>query len=276
MTRYLEERGWLVHPADIVDGIDALQGFRDSRDVGLPYDLVVHAAAAGPNRKAIDTQRGNFPYNVMLDAAMFEWAIRTQQRRIVYLSSSAVYSNEIHMITGPRPFYENDAYPYRTFDTYGETKRFGEQLAVNARNAGVRVTVVRPFSGYGSDQSEDFPFGAFVGRARRREDPFMIWGNASQVRDWIHIDDICAAIMTLVEADVDAPVNICTGRGVTMRDLALLCHEAVGYAPRIDVDPTAPMGVLFRVGDPTLLHSYYTPKITIEEGVRWALNPRTA
>jgi hypothetical protein len=41
--------------------------------------------------------------------------------------------------------------------------------------------VVRPFSGYGADQSADFPFGAFTARAARREDPFLIWGDVPRI-----------------------------------------------------------------------------------------------
>ena len=260
---------------DCENGDDALDFFYDFPD-GLTYDLVVHAAARGPNRKAIDTDHGAFPYNVQLDAAMFEWAIRTQQPHVVYLSSSAVYPpTDRHGYPWPgHPYREIDVEPVNPHDVYGWTKLTGERMTWEARKAGVRITVVRPFSGYGEDQSEDFPFGAFVARAKRQENPFVIWGNAEQVRDFIHIDDVCAAIMALTHVNSAEPTNICTGVGTTMLQLAkLVCREA-GYVPAFQVDADAPLGVHYRVGDPSRLRQIYTPKITIEEGVKRAFQLR--
>lgn len=271
ITRHLELAGWNVVGTDSVWGTAGAPNFmmRDSL-----FDLVVHAAAAGPNRKAIDTQLGNFPYNVALDASLINWCIETKQRRLVYLSSSAIYSNSLNTGTfGPQPFTERQGMINSPSDVYGETKRIGEKMALQARDAGVAVHIVRPFSGYGEDQSEDFPFRAFVERAKRREDPFTIWGNADQVRDWIHIDDICRAIIALIELDYQEPVNLCTGVGTSMRQLAqLVVSRSIDkeYDPEFVVDTGAPMGVFHRVGDPALLHSIYVPQITIEEGVRRA------
>ena len=281
MRRHLESLGWKVTPVDLQPNDDAMHVFNTVDDCPV-YDLVVHAAAAGPNRRAIDEQKGNFPYNVMLDAAMFNWAIRTKQRHVVYLSSCAVYPAGLQDergwrttadrgFSGDRRLVEDMAFDGDPFDDYGHTKMIGERMAHAARSAGLNVTVVRPFSGYGEDQSEDFPFRAFIERARRRENPFTIWGNADQVRDWIHIDDICASIMTLVSADVQGPVNLCTGVGTTMRQLADLIIQTVGYDAALSVDTEAPMGVFYRVGHPGRLNEFYTPSISIEEGVQRAL-----
>lgn len=263
MARLLkEERGWSVVGVDYERGtrLEDMVRYETTR-----YDLVVHAAAAGPNRAAIDSQLANFPYNVGLDATMFEWAIRTKQPRFVYFSSCAVYSPTLMGTNDP---FREHILGGEPFDVYGSTKRIGERMAQQARKAGVGVLTVRPFSGYGEDQSLDFPFQAFVQRARSKEDPFTIWGNADQVRDWIHIDDICQAVYTLVGyGPFTEPINLCTGVGTSMLELKDLICKAAGYAPQTMVDQKAPMGMYWRVGDPGLLHNFYMPKISIEEGV---------
>ncbi len=296
MCEHLHQLGWDVYTMDprdktlasinaLTHGGDFSQWVNYSSKV---YDLVVHCAAAAPHRRAIDEQKANFPYNVMLDAAMFNWAIRTKQKHVVYLSSSAVYP--AHLQTGAHLGHgavtitggdldfrlrESDTEPIEEpADVYGMTKLIGERMAQQARDAGVPVTVVRPFSGYGEDQSEDFPFRAFIERARRREDPFTIWGNANQVRDWIHIDDIVRGIVAIVqeEGGIALPVNLCTGTPTTMLALAQqIVHSVPGYLPHLQVDETAPMGVFYRVGDPTLFNQFYTPTVTIEEGIKRAL-----
>lgn len=277
MTQHLVDNGWDVFGCDVVSvfgmhGRSMLEYLHDHE--ASQYDLIIHAAAAGPNRRAIDLELANFPYNVQLDAALFEWATRTRAKHVVYLSSSAVYPQDLQRLTLARPIVENDVDPYQLdepADVYGMTKLIGERMARQAQRAGIPVTIVRPFSGYGEDQSDDFPFRAFIERARRREDPFTIWGNAHQVRDFIHISDIVTAIMKLVELNVQMPVNLCTGRGTSMQELAHMVIDAVGYDPIIKVDENAPLGVMYRVGSTERLTQVYTPQITLEEGVARAL-----
>lgn len=267
-----------------------------SRTAPDPFDLVVHCAAAAPHRRAIDTRHDHLAYDVSLDAMFFDWAVRTGQRRLLYVSSSAVYP--VALQTGE--LRERDGTPARLSEVdvsqslppnvwahlakmvlppdanYGWTKLIGEAMAERTTRVGTPVTVVRPFSGYGEDQGTDWPFGAFVDRARRREDPFTIWGSDSQVRDWIHVSDVVAGALELVDAEVTEPVNICTGVGTSVRELANLVihhsrHDEGEYDPVLHVDRDAPLGVHHRVGNPARLERWYRPIITLDEGVRRAL-----
>lgn len=214
------------------------------------YDLVVHAAARSPHRQAIDTAPGMHLYNAMLDAVLFNWAAATGQRHVLYLSSCAVLDHDL--------------------DAYGQTKLHGERLAGWARDCGVPVTVVRPYSGYGEDQGVDWPFGAFVNRARRRDDPFQIRGDGTQVRDWIHIDDVVRGALAVAASGTTIPVSLCTGVGTTMNRLAQLVTDAAGYRPTFDHVVDRHAGSAYRVGDPTVLHSFYVPEVTVEQGVKRA------
>ncbi|WP_433520137.1 NAD-dependent epimerase/dehydratase family protein (plasmid) [Nonomuraea sp. CA-143628] len=277
MEAELLRRGWSVDVCDIDDyagGIDAHDIFRACRDV---YDLVVHAAATAPHRAAIDGLPMNMALDLALDAAMFEWAVRTGQRRVLYLSSSAAYPIDYQRdFATARPLSEAmvrfDRYNIGTPDaSYGWAKLTGERMAAAAVLAGLPVHVVRPFSGYGEDQGVDWPFGAFLDRARRREDPFLIWGTGEQVRDWIHIDDVVTGALAVVDADVREPINLCTGVGTSMRDLAaMMCAEA-GYRAAFDLREDAPAGVACRVGDPTRMLDVYRPGVSLAEGVRRAM-----
>jgi nucleoside-diphosphate-sugar epimerase len=144
-------------------------------------------------------------------------------------------------------------------------------MAAQARRAGLPVTVVRPYSGYGEDQSTDFPFGAFVARAKRREDPFTIWGDGGQVRDWIHVDDLVAGALAVVDSGVEEPVSLCTGIGTSMFDLASMMIREVGGPETFLFDGDKPAGVSVRVGDPTRMLEFYTPQVTLAEGIKRAL-----
>lgn len=275
MRRALEQRKWDVFGCDVkAPSYTNAHAVFKNHNTTAKFDLVVHAAYWVGGRAAIDGQPDNFAKNIELDAAMFNWAVVTGQSRVLYFSSSAAYPISLQ---GPGVFgrlTEDEIdlnWPEQPDGRYGLAKLVGEQVAAAARESGLKVTVVRPFSGYAADQDETYPFRAFLERARRREDPFEVWGNARQVRDFIHIDDVIAGALAVVDSETTDPVNLCTGQATTLGDLALLMTSASNYGPIITIDETKPMGVMNRVGDPSRFFQYYEPKITIEQGVHDAL-----
>jgi len=249
MTMELIRRGYDVTGVDIAPGrfgwqADMLAWLHHDRS---RYELVVHAAAVAPHRAAIDKAPSTAVTNRLLDVSLFEWAVRTGQEHVLYFSSCAVL----------------DA---TDLDEYALTKVQGENLARLARKTGLRVTVVRPFSGYGEDQSDNHPFRAFVERAKSRQDPFVLWGDGQQTRDWIHIDDVVHESLLAVECQMESPVSLCTGIGTSMRTLAgLICAEA-GYEPEFKTLPGHHPGVARRVGTPAFIRK----KIDLVEGIRRA------
>jgi nucleoside-diphosphate-sugar epimerase len=284
VTRELVARGYAVTGIDLVPGTpagvevdllgNALELFRDD---GRRFELVVHAAAVVGGRTMIDGRPLELAaVDLELDAALWRWALRTRPGRIVYLSSSAAYPVKYQRLDlGHRleeGLIDHRAAILGTPDaTYGLVKLVGERLALEAAGEGLAVTVVRPFSGYGADQALDYPFPAFIDRARRRADPFDVWGTGRQVRDFVHIDDVVAAIVALVDAEVDGPVNIGTGRPTSFLELAELVTAAAGYTPTIRTLEDAPVGVEYRVADTRQLEHHYTPRITLEAAIAEAL-----
>lgn len=251
--------------------------FRETLHEGRAFDqpdVIVHCAAVSPHRAAIDNPKSFMgAENLALDSAMFRWVRWINPGHIVYISSSAAYPINAQGFSTSERLTECDInleYVESPDGIYGWTKLTGEYLAFLANKSGIPTSVVRPFSGYGTDQSIAFPFGAFRNRALSRLDPFKIWGNGSQVRDWVHVDDIVRAILQVIKIRPDKPVNIGTGVGTSMRELAHLMVDAAGYAPEFAFELSAPSGVEYRVCDPTRLHIMYVPKISIEEGVRRA------
>jgi nucleoside-diphosphate-sugar epimerase len=274
MSAALERAGYAVTGIDLVDGIDARDVFRFD---DTHFDLVVHLAAVVGGRATIEGAPLRLAVDLAIDAELFGWALRTRPGRIVYYSSSAAYptalQDPIGQAVGRLREDDINLAAIATPDlTYGWAKLTGEMLAAHAEAEGLRVHVLRPFSGYAGDQDECYPFPAFIARAARRADPFEVWGTGEQVRDFIHIDDVVAGTLAAIAADVPGPVNLCTGRGVSFNELAALVTTAAGYTPRVQHRLDAPVGVAYRVGDPTKLHTVYTPRITLEEGIARALS----
>lgn len=235
------------------------------------YDLVIHCAAVVGGRAKIDGDPLAIADNLSIDAALFRWAVRAKPRHLVYFSSSAAYPVQLQQRGCTAPLREewiNDCIALPD-QTYGWAKLTGERLAQQARREGVNVHVVRPFSGYGTDQDDDYPFPAFMARARRGDNPFDIWGDGTQVRDFIHIDDVVAAVMLMVENDISGPVNLGTGVATSFRELA---HMVTKRMPALRFHRDKPVGVHWRVADVTALHRFYVPRISLAEGIEraWA------
>jgi nucleoside-diphosphate-sugar epimerase len=287
------ERGYRCTTVDLPT--DLVDWFDEWTDVKGPvryaqhdtYDLVVHLAYVVGGRAGIDGNRSALAENVRLDSELFRWAVTTKQPHVLYFSSSAAYPIELQSgyadpdlgIPANYRLHEDDCNQYSGLPDadYGWAKLTGERLAANARAQGVTVSVVRPFSGYGSTQSRDYPFTAILERAENGDN--TVWGPPGQTRDWIHIDDVVKGALAV--ADLDAavlgwcgPVNLCTGVPTEMGALSLKIQEIAGVrGPRIvNYLEDKPTGVMYRVGDPTkMLRYYYTPQISLEEGIHRAL-----
>jgi nucleoside-diphosphate-sugar epimerase len=238
------------------------------------FDLVVHLAAIVGGRATIEGEPLSVAVDLAIDSELFQWALRTKPGRIIYYSSSAAYPIKLQDYGSTHHLTESDIdlNNIQSPDyTYGWAKLTGEMLASYAEKEGLRVHVFRPFSGYGEDQSLDYPFPSFVKRGVDKANPFTIWGSGNQVRDFIHMKDVVAATLEAVRQDIQGPVNLGLGRVTSFNDLATLVANECGYSPEFERIIGAPEGVQYRVCDPTKMLSFYTPKITLEEGIKIAV-----
>ncbi len=257
---------------DIKNGIDARKFFATDETC---FDLVVHLAAIVGGRATIEGEPLSVAVDLAIDSELFQWALRTKPGRIVYYSSSAAYPIKLQDYGSTHQLVETDIdlNDIQSPDyTYGWAKLTGEMLAGYAEKEGLRVHVFRPFSGYGEDQSLDYPFPSFIKRGVDKANPFKIWGSGNQVRDFIHMDDVVAATIEAVRQDVQGPINLGLGRPTSFNELAALVSSECGYSPEIEHVLGAPEGVQYRCSDPAKMLSFYTPKISLEEGISRAVN----
>lgn len=259
-----------------ITGIDIKNG-RDVRDFfakdDTKFDVVIHLAAIVGGRATIEGNPLAVASDLAIDADLFQWALRTRPGHLVYFSSSAAYPIFLQRAEYKQKLKEWDINldHIRTPDlTYGWAKLSGEKLASYARAEGLNITILRPFSGYGTDQSLDYPFPSFIKRGREKEAPFNVWGKGTQVRDFIHIEDIVRATFEAITNKVEVS-NLCSGRATSFIELAELVMMQAGYLAEIKTNPTAPVGVAYRVGDTRKMLSFYEPRISLEEGIDRAL-----
>lgn len=284
-AKELAARGYYVTGYDtaVTPSQDCRIMFRsETKNLGNPhrprYDLVVHCAAVVGGRETIENSPLETADSLAIDAEMFRWAAATRPGRVLYISSSAAYPSDIQRLEKDRKgIMLKEEYASATGsvigrpdEVYGWSKLTGELLADRLRRAGVPVTVVRPFSGYGGDQDVTYPFRAILERVRAGADPVEVWSDG--YRDWIHVDDVVRGALAVVRSGTELPVNLCTGRPTSFTGLARVMLAAAGRpGAKVSVRDDRPRGVDYRVGDPSRMLGFYTPRVSLEEGVARAL-----
>jgi nucleoside-diphosphate-sugar epimerase len=255
---------------DLKNGIDCRDFFKKD---DTQYDLVIHLAAIVGGRESIEGRPLAVADNLSIDSEFFQWCLKTNPKKIVYFSSSAAYP-----IYKQEPAFEGIKLKEDDINfnamlsgpdmTYGWSKLTGEFLSQFVPN----VHIFRPFSGYGWDQDLTYPFPMYVERALAEQNPFEVWGPGTQTRDFIHMKDVVNAVMTAVYENITGPINLGTGRATSFLELAKMCMKEVGYKGEIVTRPDKPVGCMHRVSDNTKLLSFYTPKITLEQGIAEAVD----
>ena len=280
MVKRLDADGWDVYCLDIAThpSEDCRLFFEGKTapfgDPAPELDLFIHAGAVIGNRADRDSNPLGIVDNLSIDAAAAQWIARTGPAHTVWFSSSAAYPGALQSLQTRHRLDERDINldrPELPDEMYGWMKLTGEYLVRELWALGHRVHVFRPQSGYGTDQSLDYPFPSIVRRAAWRADPFEVWGTGEQVRDFVHIDDVVACVMAVVEADELGPINICSGIPTSMAELAKLAARCAGYEPTFEYRAEMPMGTMFRCGDPAKMFKFYTPKVSLKEGIGRAL-----
>ncbi len=278
------EAGWpLFDPRDyrhfLFYRVDCRDWFNRVRDAD--FDYAYHLAAIVGGRLMIENNPLAVADDLSIDAAYWEWARGAQPRKTVCFSSSAAYPIALQREQGYQLLTEDMI----KFDgdigmpdmSYGWAKLTCEYLAQLAyQNHGLRSIVYRPFSGYGEDQDDAYPFPSICKRALRNrgEAALSVWGTGRQMRDFIHIDDCVRAISATVDKiDDGGAVNLSTGVLTSFAEFAQLAANALGYDPDIVGLSSQPTGVFARGGDTAKLESFgYSPTIKFKDGIGAALD----
>ena len=194
-------------------------------------DAVVHLAAETGTGQSMYEQDRYRRVNVEGTRLAGEFAAN-RGVPLVSLSSRAVYGDG----TPDRPSFEDD--PHRPMSFYGETKSRGEaELAEASRKVG--VTIIRPQNVIGPGQALHNPYtgvlAAFLAMLREGR-PLTVYGDGSQTRDFIHVQDLATLISWCLDRPADAGeprvLNAGTGVRTTLLDLAAYAIEG---SPHQDV-----------------------------------------
>ncbi|MDL4771799.1 NAD-dependent epimerase/dehydratase family protein [Actinomadura xylanilytica] len=222
----------------------ALPGVRhmraDVRDYGETLlalrnvDTVFHLAGNASGTLSVEYPRFDFQVNGLGTCNVGNACVELGVRRLVYLSSAIVYGT-------PRTCPITEEHPIRPFLPYGASKLSGELTLRSLHEAiGLPVVIGRSFVIYGPGEDPRTAGGEvsqFL-RWQLNELPIPVVGDIDRkTRDFIHVADLCAALITLADAGTAGEIyNLGSGTEVSMRELADAVAAATGRPAQLQAD----------------------------------------
>jgi len=235
--------------------------------------IVFHLAADHGGRGYVDLHQAGPASNLFLDGLVFWEAHQAGVEKVVFASSGCVYPNFLQSNPQEEFYLTEDLIkpPYDADNMYGWAKLMGElTLKAYHNEYGLKAASCRYFTVYGPRGVENHAVMAMIARAFVRQDPFEVWGDGSQVRNWTYIDDIVrGTILAGEKIDDGTAINLGTMERVRVIDAVKMVLEFTGHRAEIRLLPDMPTGPLNRVADNSLARKLlgWEPQVPFREGL---------
>ena len=261
----------LAHPAAEFRRVNLLY-LEQCLELCRGADYVFHVAGIKGSPAMTQSKPASFFVpTILMNTNIMEAARRSEVRWCLYTSTVGVY--------GPAEIFREDDV-WKTFPSEhdrfaGWAKRMGELQAEAYRieHGWDRISIVRPANIYGPNDNFDpnnaMAIPSLIRRALEGENPLVVWGDGSAVRDFIHATDVARGMLLAVERQVRQPINLGSGQGVSIRQLVEVIVRCVDPPPRVEWDRTKPAGDRMRLMDISRARSMgFEPAVSLEDGIR--------
>ena len=290
IVRRLQAEGY----ANLLLRSSAELDLRDQAAVGKFFaserpDYVFLAAARVGGIIANSTRKGEFIYdNLMIQTNVIHGSYTRGVKRLLFLGSTCIYPKfapqpikEEYLLTGPlEP--TNDAYAIAKIAGIAHCRSYNNQY-------GTRYLSAMPNNLYGPNDSFDLTNSHVLPALIRKfheakvtgAAAVTVWGSGSPLREFMHVDDLAAASLFLINLpedayssllnDTSAPalVNVGSGQEISIADLARLVQNVVDFKGDLVFDTSKPDGTPRKLADSSRLHALgWQHRINLEEGVR--------
>lgn len=240
-------------------------------------DIVFLAAAKVGGIHANNTYRGEFIYvNMMIQNNVIHAAHESGVKKLMFLGSSCIYPK-----MAPQPLKEeylltSELEP--TNEPYAIAKISGIKMCDAYRSQyGSNFISVMPTNLYGPNDNYDLNnshvLPALIRKfhaAKTEGQPYVeVWGTGSPKREFLHVDDLAAACVFLMNNyNEEQFLNVGTGVDISIKDLALMIKDIVGYEGELRFDASKPDGTPRKLMDVGALHALgWQHSIELREGI---------
>lgn len=214
--------------------------------------------------------------NLRIQNNVMESAFRHGCKKFLFLGSSCIYPkhasqpiSEDSLLTGPlEP--TNDAYALAKITGVRLAQAFRDEYGKSAISA-MPTNLYGPGDNFDPETSHALPgmITKFHRAKQRGEKQVVLWGTGSPRREWLHVDDLAAGLLVLLEKyDGREIVNVGVGEDLTIRDLAEKVRQAVGFAGTIRWDSSKPDGTPRKLLDVARIRKLgWQATIPVEQGI---------
>ena len=197
-------------------------------DIFKDQEIVFHLAAVHGGRGYITTHPADVSSNYSIDHHIFEGCNDSNVQNLVFASTACVYPTKLQDTIGSDyKLKETDADP-TNLDTfmsadieYGWEKLMSEmQLNAFKKQYGLKGCPVRFVTAYGPRENETHAIIALIYKALAKMDPYQIWGDGNQERDFLHVFDIFNALELIIKNKIKSGnYNLCSGNATTINKI---------------------------------------------------------
>jgi GDP-L-fucose synthase len=247
-----------------------LTSFDVCKEVTKDMDCVFHLAGIKASVDVTKTKpASHFVPMLMFNTNVLEACRINKVQKVLFTSTVGAYSSA-------EVFKETEAGDFSgpPMDFAGWAKRMGElQIhAYKVQHGLQNFAIVRPANVYGPgdnfDPNNAMVIPSLIYRIHSGEDPVMIWGDGTAIRDFAYSDDIAEGmILALYHGTQGRYVNLGSGQGVSIRELVETLHDIIGFNYKFDA--TKPSGFPKRVMDISLARQMfgYDPQTSLRDGL---------
>lgn len=250
-------------------------------------DTVIVAAAKVGGIHANNTLPAEFIYeNLMIECNLIDSAFRAGVERLLFLGSSCIYPRnapqpmpEVSLLTGTlEP--TNEPYAIAKIAGIKLCESYNRQYGTDYRSA-MPTNLYGPGDNFHETNSHVLPalLRRFHEAKEAGSDEVVMWGTGTPKREFLHVDDMAAACVFLLNLPKDiyaantqpmlSHINVGTGSDVSIADLARAIAQVTGFEGRISFDTTKPDGAPRKLLDVSRLTNMgWTAGIPLGEGIR--------
>ena len=239
-------------------------------------DMVFHlAGVTGSPKMTFESPSTFMVANLLINTNMLEAATRCDVKKYLFTSTYGVY--------GPDELMKEDDMwmnPPSDADKYaGWAKRMGElQVEANQKQFPWQSSfIVRPANVYGPrgnfDPKNSMVVASLIRRLVNKENPFIVWGDGSAIRDFIYAEDVARGMILVVENNITDPLNLGSGSGTSIKNLVLKLIDIFDLDIDVQWDTSKPSGDKKRILDTTKAQALgFVPEISLSEGLLKTIN----
>ena len=238
-------------------------------------DYVFMAAANSSGAAVMETTPlVHLTPNVVMNSQMLAASYENKVKKFCFISSNTVYPLTDFAVKEEdvtNEFYEK-------YFIVGWMKRFSEMMCEmysNKIKSPMETLVIRPGNLYGPfdkyTRAESKVIAALVRRAIERQNPFEVWGDGLDLKDFLYIDDFTEGmLLAFAKSDHFMPINIASGIPVTIRDVLGVILKTAGHnGAQVKFDSTKPTMIPKRMIDISKMQQLtgWTPETNLTEGI---------